>query len=51
LSYRLLDAIILIYKDTICVNRLYVFRYRELVLEAARGADDPAIALVWFEYY
>jgi hypothetical protein len=27
-----------------------VFRYRELVLEAARGADDPAHSLVWFEY-
>jgi hypothetical protein len=50
LDRGLLDAIIVVYEDTVGINRLNVFRYGKLALEAARGADDPANALVQFEY-
>jgi hypothetical protein len=51
LSGGLLDAIIVVYEYTVGINRLDVCGYRELILKAARGADDPAHALVQFEYY
>jgi hypothetical protein len=44
----LLDTIIPVDEDTICVYRLHVFWYRELIFEATRCTDNPTDALIPF---
>jgi len=47
----LLNTIVPVDEDTVGVDGLDVLRYGELVLEAARCADDSSNALFWLKDY